>query len=94
MQEQIYQTQLRLQQSETGVSQKAKEGVMEKERQEKHYASSAQASSFLDNLGQNKQSEKSDASEERNPEASGSFAGLPASPKAGPNPEDTSQSTT
>ena len=34
MQEQIYQTQLRLQQSETGVSQKIKEEVMEQERQD------------------------------------------------------------
>lgn len=64
---------------------------MEKERQDEHYASSAKASSGFGNLGRNKQSEKSDASEDRNPEASGndSFAGLPASPK-----EDTSQSTT
>ena len=40
MQEQIYQTQLRLQQSETGVPQKTEGGVMEKERQDEHYANS------------------------------------------------------
>ena len=86
MQEQIYQTQLRVQQCETQVSQNANHTeVVENEKQDEYYASSAKARSVFGNLGQNKQSQKSDASEERNE----SFEGLPASSK-----QDTSQSTT
>lgn len=86
MPEQIYKAQLQVQQSETRVSQNASlKGVVEKEKQDEHYVSSAKSRSVLGNLGQNKRNEKSDASEERNE----NFAGLPASSK-----EDALQSST